>query len=75
MATKAIPRTFSEAAPSNEASHKLAVIPPLENGDHLRRAEFERRYQAMPWLKKADLIEGVVYEEHAAFVARLVASS
>lgn len=33
---------------------------PLENGDHLTRAEFERRYEAMPEVKKADLIEGVV---------------
>lgn len=37
------------------------VIPELENGDHLSRAEFERRYQAMADLKKAELIEGVVY--------------
>ncbi|HXG13380.1 MAG TPA: Uma2 family endonuclease [Gemmataceae bacterium] len=36
-------------------------IPPLENGDRLTRAEFERRYTAMPHLKKAELIEGVVY--------------
>jgi Uma2 family endonuclease len=36
-------------------------IPPLENGDRLTRAEFERRYEAMPGLKKAELIEGVVY--------------
>src|SRR5438270_10421299 len=36
-------------------------IPPLENGDHLTRAEFERRYDAMPGLKKAELIEGVVF--------------
>jgi hypothetical protein len=36
-------------------------VPPLENGDHLTRAEFERRYDAMPHLKKAELIEGVVY--------------
>ncbi|MGK7947769.1 MAG: Uma2 family endonuclease [Xenococcaceae cyanobacterium] len=35
--------------------------PPLENGDRLTRYEFERRYQAMPHLKKAELIEGVVY--------------
>jgi len=34
---------------------------PLENGDRLTRAEFERRYEAMPNLKKAELIEGVVY--------------
>jgi len=33
----------------------------LENGDTLTRAEFERRYEAMPHLKKAELIEGVVY--------------
>jgi Uma2 family endonuclease len=31
------------------------------NGDHLTRAEFERRFDAMPGLKKAELIEGVVY--------------
>ena len=36
-------------------------IPALESGDRLTRAEFERRYEAMPWLKKAELIEGVVY--------------
>ncbi len=36
-------------------------IPPLESGDRLTRAEFERRYEAMPDLKKAELIEGVVY--------------
>ena len=38
-----------------------APIPPLEPGDHLTRDEFERRYDAMPGLKKAELIEGVVY--------------
>lgn len=37
------------------------TIPPLENGDLLTRAEFERRYTAMPALKKAELIEGIVY--------------
>ena len=36
-------------------------LPPLENGDRLTRDEFERRYEAMPHLKKAELIEGVVY--------------
>jgi Uma2 family endonuclease len=38
-----------------------ATLPPLENGDRLTRAEFERRYDAMPELKKAELIEGVVH--------------
>ena len=36
-------------------------VPLLENGDHLTRDEFERRYAAMPHIKKAELIEGVVY--------------
>ena len=36
-------------------------IPPLETGDRLGRTEFELRYHAMPGLKKAELIEGVVY--------------
>jgi Uma2 family endonuclease len=37
------------------------VIPPLESGDRLTRSEFHRRYEAMPHLKKAELIEGVVF--------------
>lgn len=37
------------------------TIPPLENGDKLTRYEFERRYNAMLNLKKAELIEGIVY--------------
>lgn len=36
-------------------------VPRLESGDHLTRYEFERRYQAMPYIKKAELVEGVVY--------------
>jgi Uma2 family endonuclease len=36
-------------------------IPSLQQGDHLTRDEFERRYEAMPHLKKAELIEGIVY--------------
>lgn len=35
--------------------------PPLNSGDHLSRVEFERRYDAHPEIKKAELIEGVVY--------------
>jgi Uma2 family endonuclease len=37
------------------------AVLPLEPGDRLTRDEFERRYDAMPGLKKAELIEGVVY--------------
>ena len=55
------------------------TIPPLENGDKLTRWEFERRYQGMPHLKKAELIEGIVYmasplrfESHAEPHANIV---
>jgi Uma2 family endonuclease len=50
---KATKPTTSSVAPE--------FVPPLEPGDRLSRAEFERRYEAMPNLKKAELIEGVVY--------------
>jgi Uma2 family endonuclease len=46
-----------------------APIPPLENGDRLTRREFERRYEAMPQVKKAELIEGVVYMPSPVHVA------
>ncbi|HIK30979.1 MAG TPA: Uma2 family endonuclease [Oscillatoriales cyanobacterium M59_W2019_021] len=38
-----------------------STIPRLENGDKLTLSEFERRYEAMPHIKKAELIEGKVY--------------
>lgn len=46
-------RTF-EPGPSQR-------IPPLRDGDHLTRHEFERRYEAMPDVSKAELVEGVVH--------------
>lgn len=56
-----------------------AVVPPLENGDRLTRSEFERRYGAMPELKKSELIEGTVlipspvrFSSHAEPHLRLV---
>lgn len=49
---------------------QAAAVPPLENGDHLSREEFERCYDAMPELKKAELIEGVVYVPSPARVKR-----
>ncbi len=42
-------------APSNR------VRLPLESGDRLTRAEFERRYACHPDIEKAELVEGVVY--------------
>jgi Uma2 family endonuclease len=58
-------------------------IPLLKDGDRLTRDEFERRYDAMPRLHKAELIEGVVYmpspvrakhhgNPHAALIGWLV---
>ncbi|MBD1845382.1 Uma2 family endonuclease [Cyanobacteria bacterium FACHB-63] len=44
-----------------QSSKSDRAVPPLENGDRLSRAEFERRYAAAPHIKKAELIEGIVY--------------
>ncbi len=38
----------------------LAAVPRLLNGDHLTVPEFERRYEATPEVKFAELIEGIV---------------
>jgi len=37
------------------------LYPSLESGDRLSRAEFWRRFCARPDIKKAELVEGVVY--------------
>src|SRR5439155_1998920 len=43
-------------------SPRLMREPPaLQNGDRLRSQEFMRRYEAMPEVKKAELIEGIVF--------------
>ena len=51
--------------PTGSAAGAVAVstppVIPLENGDRLRRFEFEMRYLARPDIKKAELIEGVVH--------------
>ena len=56
----AVSRPHTKAAEPSEVPGNGA-IPPLQDGDRLTRAEFERRYLAMPDLKKAELIEGVVH--------------
>jgi len=43
------------------ATPTLTRVPPLQAGDRLSVTEFLRRYEAMPQVKKAELIEGVVY--------------
>ena len=37
------------------------LTPPLRDGDHLTREEFMRRWEAMPDLKRAELIDGIVH--------------
>src|ERR1700677_4087293 len=54
-------RGMSTAIERQAADLKSQAIPPLCNGDRLTPEEYERRYDAMPDLKKAELINGVVY--------------
>ncbi len=76
------PQVSGQHAPPIPYPCGAVGLPELENGDRLMRAEFERRYDAMPRLKKAELIKGVVYvgppvkmklraAPHAAMVAWL----
>jgi Uma2 family endonuclease len=53
------PIPFSQTGEDGDVDE--AGVPELENGDRLTRAEFERRYAALPHLKKAELIKGGVY--------------
>jgi hypothetical protein len=45
----------------SQISSAYSHLPPLESGDRLTRPEFERRYAAVPHIKKAELVEGIVY--------------
>ena len=53
--------TEPQITTANNGFHSAPSLPPLEAGARLTRSEFERRYHAMPHVKKAELIEGVVY--------------
>lgn len=46
--------------------------PPLESGESLHSQEFLRRFEHMPELKKAELIEGVVYLGPPVRVAHVI---
>ncbi|MBI4771725.1 MAG: Uma2 family endonuclease [Chloroflexi bacterium] len=61
MITSAV-RTLDRPGPdtSRQTAHSDGGVP-FNPGDRLSRAEFERRYQAHPEIKKAELVEGVVY--------------
>ena len=60
MATQGAPNTQIDA-PVRGRPESL-----LEPGDRLSRDEFERRYERMPHVKKAELIEGIVYRPSPA---------
>ena len=45
----------------SKSGQRRAEPAPLHSGDRLSRAEFERRYREHPEIKKAELVEGVVY--------------
>jgi len=72
--------TLNPPIPNVRPSHRMDP-PPLANGDRMDREEFERRFDATPGLKYAELIHGVVYmsplrdehhgEPHASIVTWL----
>lgn len=60
MGTEVMTGELPQASPAGVMAPP-GTLPPLENGDRLTRSEFEQRYEAMPHVKKAELIEGIVY--------------
>jgi Uma2 family endonuclease len=60
----------TDAVRPAEAKAIARPVPPLRNGDRLTRPEFERRYHAMPSVKKAELIEGEVFMPSPVRVSR-----
>jgi hypothetical protein len=52
-----LPVAGKPSAAENSPSRPL----PLESGEFMHSREFLRRYEYMPQVKKAELIEGVVY--------------
>jgi len=61
MKAEAKMSTIQTIHPILPDANGVPAIPALEQGDHLTREEFHRRYEAMPHIKKAELIEGVVH--------------
>jgi Putative restriction endonuclease len=51
----------TQEVPTGPVRRSIPGVPPLEQGDRLTAKEFERRFDAMPGLKKAELIGGRVY--------------
>jgi hypothetical protein len=51
--------TFEGAKPASASRRRRTA--PLRNGEHISRAEFERRWEATPTLTCVELIEGIVW--------------
>lgn len=84
--TLQVEKQANEQPITNGQHHERSVtgwnrrVPPLDSGDRLTQAEFERRYHLHPEIKKAELIEGVVYvaspvriKQHSVPHARIMA--
>ena len=54
MSVKKMPEKEVRAQPTVHSEN----VPPLKHGERLTREEFERRYETMPYLKKAELRRG-----------------
>jgi len=50
-----------ETSPPAWPRPRTPRLPPLENGDRLNSSEFLARWKETPWIKRAELIEGIVY--------------
>ena len=61
MTVQTLDRSQLSSTTRQRSPQKSSRTPPLNAGDRLSRAEFERRYQAHPEITKAELIEGVVH--------------
>ena len=61
MTTKQVAADELRVRDVRRPAQAAGALPPLENGDRLTRADFERRYEAMPHIKRAELIEGEVH--------------
>ena len=55
-----LPVSAAPSKPSAAGSSPSRPLP-LENGEFMHSSEFLRRYERMPQVRKAELIEGVVY--------------
>lgn len=61
MTVQTLDRSQLPSTTRQRSAQKSSGVPPLNAGDRLSRAEFERRYQAHPEINKAELLEGVVH--------------